>query len=231
MGWSGLGELRYTTRWFTFFDLLGFTRLVENGEVEEIIETYERVVDELQRQSQDKSSIGVSSSWFSDTFILFSRGGSDHEFAAVETASRLFFQQLIIRDIPVRGALTYGKLYSKVDKNVFVGPALIEAYRYCEDQDWLGFILTPSVFERCRDTQIDLERRAHYRAIGESTVLRRLSPENVYAFAFNNGIVRGRNPYLDHIRHMRQSAGPEHRAKYDNTEAFVLKHSRVRRSA
>jgi hypothetical protein len=208
--------------------LVLLTNLVEKGEVEEIIETYEGVVDEVHLQSREKSKLGISSSWFSDTFILFSRGGSDQEFAAVETASRLFFQQLLIRDIPVRGALTYGKLYSKVDKNIFVGPALIEAYRYCEDQDWLGFILTPSVFERCRDTQIDLERRAHYRPIGDAKALRRLSPNHVYAFAFNNGTVRGRNPYLDHIRRMGHSAGPKHRAKYDNTEAFALRHSRGR---
>ena len=51
--------------------------------------------------------------------------------------------------------------------------------------------------------------------------------ENVYAFAFNNGSVNGRNPYLVHIREMRHAAGPEHHQKYDNTEAFLLRHDRA----
>ncbi|MDP1571494.1 MAG: hypothetical protein Q8L86_15985 [Vicinamibacterales bacterium] len=229
MSTSAFGEVRYIDRWFCYFDLLGFSRLAEDQDVDEIIPTYEDVVRQVEEQTGAKSKLGVSSSWFSDTFIFFSRGGTDREFAAIEQAGRLFFQGLLAKRIPVRGALTYGKLYSRVDKNIFVGPALIDAYQYGECQNWVGFILTPSVHSRCRGTVLDLDQRPHYRRVESAKILRGKPHENVYAFTFSNVSVGGKNPYLGYIREMRGAAGPEHRKKYDNTEAFLLRHAQASR--
>jgi hypothetical protein len=205
---------------------LGFCRLVDDKSIDEIIPTYEEVVRELEDQTGAKAPLGVSSSWFSDTFILFSRYGTDREFAAVEQAGRLFFQKLLLKDVPLRGALTFGKLYSRVDRNIFIGPALIDAYHYAEAQDWIGLILTPTAYRRCRSTVLDLDNRAHYRRVEAEAVVRKFPREDVYAFAFNNASIGGRNPYLEHIRAMRATAPTECRHKYDNTEAFLLLHSR-----
>ena len=225
MAWRGAGDLRYRTRWFCYLDLLGFSTLVDSGAVEKIIPTYEGVVRELEAEVGVKAGTGVSSSWFSDTFIIFSRHATDREFAAVESVARLFFQRLIMKDIPVRGALTLGKLYSRTKKNIFVGPALIDAYTYGEKQNWLGFLLTPSVFRHFQGTHLDLDNRPHYRPLGDARILRELPSEHVYAYAFNNGRVAGKNPFLDHLAAMRSTAGPAHHQKYDNTLAFARLHA------
>jgi len=48
-----------------------------------------------------------------------------------------------------------GELYTQKKKNIFLGRALIDAYEYGEKQNWLGFILTPKVYERLKNTDLD----------------------------------------------------------------------------
>lgn len=218
-------RLRYKDRWFCYLDLLGFTNLVRSGQVERVIPLYEDVIAELERHVAPKSALGISHSWFSDTFIIFSRGDTDREFSWVEQAGRLFFQKLILQRIPVRGAITHGKLYSQLERNIFVGEALIDAYEYGEKQNWLGFILTPRACERLTSLALDPGARTHYRPVLTPGVITHPQPLPVYAFAFNNGLVNGENPYLKAIRGM-AAASPAHvQVKYTNTENFILEHS------
>jgi hypothetical protein len=106
-------HLRYTKRWFAYFDLLGFSNLVLNNRIEHVLPVYEGVLKEISRKADPKKGKGLSYSWFSDTFILFTKGSSEKEFALIEQTSRLFFQNLILREIPVRGSLTIGGLYTQ----------------------------------------------------------------------------------------------------------------------
>jgi len=121
--------------------LLGFSNLVLNKRIEHVLPVYEGVLKIITEKAEPKKREGLSYSWFSDTFILFTNGSSDKEFALIERASRLFFQKLILKEIPVRGSLTIGELYTQQRKNIFLGAALIDAYEYGEKQDWLGFVL------------------------------------------------------------------------------------------
>jgi hypothetical protein len=217
-------HLRYRERWFCYLDLLGFTNIVRTGAVEQVIPLYQEVLDSLEHQVAQKKKLGISYSWFSDTFIIFSRGDSDHEFTLVEQAGRLFFQKLVLGRIPVRGALTVGKLYSQLERNIFIGEALIDAYEYGEKQNWLGFILTPRVYARLEQSSIDLRHRIHYRPVGQP-IITHPRPENVYAFAFNNGPINGTNPYLEAVRAMRAEVADSYKQKYINTEEFILEHT------
>lgn len=218
-------KLRYTNRWFCYLDLLGFKDLVRTSAIEQVIPLYREVTEILAQQVAPKQSLGISHSWFSDTFIIFSRGDSEREFSLVEQAGRLFFQKLILSHIPVRGALTFGKLYSQLEQNIFIGDALIDAYEYGEKQAWLGFVLTPHVHEKLNGTSLELNNRIHYRKVRKVGVITHPNPENVYAFAFNNGLTNGQNPYLAAIRKMQESVQPQYKQKYLNTEEFILEHT------
>lgn len=217
-------KLHYTNRWFAYFDLLGFSNLVRQHKIEHVLPIYEEVLDTITQKANSKSGKGISYSWFSDTFILFTRSDTEQEFALIEHVSRLFFQKLILNKIPVRGALTVGSLYTQQQKNIFIGEALIDTYEYGEKQDWLGFILTPSVYHQLAGSSLNLGQRAHYRAVDIEGVITHPSPENVFAFAFNNGTVNGMNPYLIAIQSMKQTAGTRYSRKYNNTEKFIQNH-------
>ena len=130
---------------------------------------------------------------------------------------KLFFQKLILQQIPVRGALSVGKLYTQKKKNIILGEALIEAYEYGENQKWLGFLLTPSVFRHLQNGSLRIDRRLHYRKVDIPGVITHPNPKNVYAFAFNNGTVNGKNPYLNAVLAMKEKSGKAYESKYKNT--------------
>jgi hypothetical protein len=171
-----------------------------------------------------KEEVGLLNSWFSDTFIIYSRSDSLQDFAHVESAARIFFQLLLIKHIPVRGCISHGKLYSQAQKNIFVGPALIEAHHYGEALDWVGFCLAPSVEEKLK-YDLPLEQRVHYRKVDDRSVLRKAKADYVYAFAFNNGTVNGKNPYRKALESMKASTPPEVEIKYLNSLAFLDRHA------
>jgi hypothetical protein len=214
-------RLQYRDRWFCYLDLLGFKNLVQNTDVGRVIDLYDDAIAHLDQSALVKKPLGISYSWFSDTFILFSRGDSLQEFTLLEQAGRFFFQRLVLAEIPVRGAVSHGKLYSNLERNIFIGEALIEAYEYGEKQNWLGFLLAPSVHRKLADTQFDVRRLYYYRAVVTPGVITHPAPENVYAFAFNNGTVNGANPLLSAIRRMKRKAPEAYKQKYVNTEQFI----------
>jgi hypothetical protein len=70
-----------------------------------------------------------------------------------------------------------------MEHNIFVGEALIDAYEYGEKQDWLGFLLTPAVYETLHATQLDVRERIHYRAVSTLNAIKHLLPEGCGASA------------------------------------------------
>ena len=87
---------------------------------------------------------------------------------------------LILKEIPVRGSLSIGDLYTLQRKNIFIGKALIDAYEYGEKQNWLGFILTPSVHAHLKGGSLELERRVYYRHVDDPKIITHPKPNNVY---------------------------------------------------
>lgn len=213
--------LRYRDRWFAYIDLLGFTALVQSHAIERVLPVYADALKQMKAASnQGKKRVGLLNSWFSDTFIIYSRGDSLEDFAHLESAARIFFQLLTVRRIPARGCISFGKLYSQAKENVFIGPALIEAHQFGEELNWIGLCMAPSVEARLKSS-LPLSRRAHYRLIQDPAVLRRCASTPVYAFAFNNGSVNRQNPYRLALEEMRSTAPKQALEKYDNSLAFL----------
>jgi hypothetical protein len=219
--------LRYRDRWFAYLDLLGFSKLVESNAIEHVLPIYADALEQMHRACQDrKEDAGLLYSWFSDTFIIYSRSDSLRDFARVESAARIFFQLLLVKRIPVRGCISYGGLYSQAKRNIFIGPALIEAHFYGEALDWVGLCLAPSVEKRLK-TDLPLNQRAFYRIIDDRNVLRKISSEcpYLYAFAFNNGTVNGENPYERALEDMKERSPLGVHCKYDHALAFLRRHA------
>ena len=213
--------LRYRDRWFAYLDLLGFSALVKSNAIEQVIPIYAEALEQMYRACHvRKGESDLLYSWFSDTFIIYSSSASLQDFVRVESASRIFFQLLLLKRIPVRGCISCGKLYSQAKQNIFIGPALIEAHVFGEALDWVGFCLAPSV-EKQMMTDLPLNERIHYRRISDPSVLRKAPADHVYAFAFNNGTVNGQNPYRQALSDMKARSPADAHPKYENALAFL----------
>ena len=124
----------------------------------------------------------------------------------------------------MRGCISHGKLYSQSKKNIFIGPALIEAHAYGEALDWIGFCLAPSVEDKLKSV-LPLDQRAFYRKVSDRKVLRKAEVDYLYAYAFNNGSVNGKNHFRKALVNMRGNAPEEVRKKYDHALEFIDKHA------
>jgi len=217
---------QYKNCFVCYFDLLGFKNLVNHGELWNVLDIYYVVLQKFLRDHKTKEAKKIHRVFFSDTFLLFSESDSIEEFAAILPIATNFFQSLIINQIPVRGAMTHGQLYAEPVRNTFFGKALIDAYEFAENQKGLGLLLTPSLYDRLLDSELDLRKRLQFRKVE--------SGKNVFAFSFNWHVREGTNPFLERIRNMKDRALQDNfnyeqmkkiEEKYNYTENFILRHS------
>jgi hypothetical protein len=57
--------------------------------------------------------------------------------------------------LPLRGAISVGTAFISISPPMIIGPSFIEAHEYCEDQNWIGLLLTPSATTRLRKVGLD----------------------------------------------------------------------------
>lgn len=214
--------LRYRKRWFAYFDLLGFSNLVHSRSIQEVLPIYSEALNQMHISCKlGKEESGLLNSWFSDTFIIYTSSDSTQDFDYLENAARVFFQLLILNKIPVRGCISHGELYSQSRKNIFIGPALIEAHTYGEALNWLGLCFAPSVEKR-----LVLERPSYcweyYRKVWDRKILRGIAPEYLYGFEFNDLDISEEEQYLNTLKLMKSNSPLSVQDKYQNTIDFIL---------
>jgi hypothetical protein len=216
---------KYPKRWFAYFDLLGFTKLVESQTVQSVVPVYKNALEKMNRACKvGKSEAGLVNSWFSDTFIIYTRSDSLQNFVFLEQAARVFFELLLINHIPVRGCISYGDFYSQTRQRIFLGPALIEAHFYGEALNWVGLCIAPSVEKRL-ENELPMHKRLLYRKVCDKNILRSVPTDHVYAFAFRGLGNKRENPYRKALTKMRSVAPPEAVEKYDHSLAFLDRHN------
>lgn len=215
-------------RWVSYLDLLGFQGLVQGSTIDTVLELYQTALSSLENPLRKRLRGAVRVAWFSDTFILYTNSGSRRDFALIEHASRLFFLELVRREIPVRGALTYGPLYANKKFSVFIGQGLIDAYRYGEGQDWLGFVLTPLAVAHLDNIRLPASKRLDYREVKEQNILKSGLEGPVYAVCFCDPNPE-KNLYLIPLKKMMAKADAAHAKKYEKTIAFLTLHHQVTR--
>ena len=89
--------------------------------------------------------------FFSDTFIFYTENDSKDSFRGISAASELFFQEMFLKEIPMRGCLNVGQFYADEENGIFFGRALIDAYKLSEGQNWIGFVLSEEARQKLKD--------------------------------------------------------------------------------
>lgn len=144
------------TRWVALFDLLGTTQLIATGRESDVIRAYSVAMERITARADEPSELGAL--WFSDTFVIASKDSSPSAFAAIDSAARGFMIELLINRIPARGAIAVGRVYLDTHRVVAFGPALLEALRYGDNQDWIGLIMCPSAAAGVRTMGLSFPR-------------------------------------------------------------------------
>ncbi len=143
MGKIEFNKKHMAIRWLGYFDLLGTKKIISTNNHLSVFSVYGNAIEQFKNM---KNTIpDIQPLWFSDTFMIYSEDMSINGFGEVSHIASWVCYDLIMKGIPVRGSISYGEFYADKDNSLFFGKPLIEAYEYGEAQDWLGFILCPSV--------------------------------------------------------------------------------------
>lgn len=134
------------TCWLAYFDILGFSNMVDSFPVEFVLEKYKEALKEGK-----KYNVNCKFKFFSDSFIFYTENDSQDSFLGISATSELFFQEMFLGKIPMRGCLNIGQFYADEKIGIFFGRALIDAYKASEGQNWIGFILSKKTREKLVD--------------------------------------------------------------------------------
>jgi hypothetical protein len=214
-------------RWVAYFDLLGTKALINSGRYIEVFRSYKNALK--RSKSQLKSYENLSRICLSETFIIFSKDDSLSSFASIHSISRWFMFFLLKAEIPLRGAIAYGEFYADESEQIFFGKALVEAYEYAEQQNWIGLILVPSTIQRL--DSIGLPANKMYDYAEWDVVFKNRLPaiEKCYACIVGNwNKINSKNSCLENLkRMMTKTTDLNVQNKYKRTIEFVEKNYRT----
>jgi hypothetical protein len=127
----------------------------------------ERVLEAVEKEVADKRRANkiLYYARFSDTVILYMPDAPEDprdSFETMDSAGCNVFSEIVNTAGPVRGALAYGKFYADTGRKIFAGPVLVDAYRYAERQDWIGYVLTKEAVGRLSQIGFPGLTKGHY---------------------------------------------------------------------
>jgi hypothetical protein len=211
--------------WVGVFDILGFKNMINQAEDEfhriyltsQIDDIFETLKSDIMKNGE------LEFLAFSDTFVLLTK---DQELASYPwfllQCTQLINRSIEVR-LPVRGAIGVGIAYTSKEPTIVLGKPFVEAYEYCEDQDWIGLLMTPTVTRRLRTGGLE---PLHHDFGSDAIPLKTLSGEDVLAYRFQNGSANYSCYLLPYLQEMHQLAPAGAKGKYQRTMDFIEKHYR-----
>lgn len=142
-------------RFVAHLDILGMSSIVERDadsawgllsslvSIRDEAEAYE--LEFLDSTERVRISETIRSVTFSDTILLFTKGCADTDLRSLIIIATHIFQEALSYCVPIRAGISAGTFYFNIDKSMYAGPALIDAYRCGEAAQWIGICLSSSV--------------------------------------------------------------------------------------
>ncbi len=214
--------------WVASFDILGFKNLVNidgsSFKAQLVQGDYEQTLEHLEKSAESYSPEDLSYFWLSDTFVIFTNDDQGRSYSLIEGASKHFIEKCLYSSIPIRGAISVGSLATSDDNRSVMGKAFIDAFVTCEDQDWLGLLLTAQAISKARN--LGLEPARHDFVTSPNIPMRKCAASDVMAYRFQNGSANFSSPLIPCLESMKQQAGAAHEHKYQRTVDFIKAHYR-----
>ncbi|TKJ39431.1 MAG: hypothetical protein CEE38_01450 [Planctomycetes bacterium B3_Pla] len=155
--------------WLAYFDILGFSNMVESFPVEFVRDKFKEALKEV-----EQFNAICRFKFFSDSFIFYTENVSPYSFQCIRGASAFFFRAMFTRKklphFPMRGCLNVGKFYADEENGIFFGRALIDAYHCAEGQNWIGFVLSDEARRKFEDYESKGFKSSKYSSFHEYDV-------------------------------------------------------------
>lgn len=214
--------------WVACFDIMGFKEIARR---EDLFTTLlQDGVGELIAYIKNQSNYSsISYILISDTFIIYTHSNDLSGYDKITRISKRFIEKCIQLRIPVRGAISAGNIVRGHDNRCLMGDAFLESFEYCEDQNWIGLILTPKAIYRAKE--LDIHPSRHNFVCCPDVPMRSFERFKDEIMAYRLQDVRTNlEPWVLHyLRDMKDSflnCASKHQEKYNNTINFVEAYQR-----
>ena len=211
--------------WLAVFDILGFSNLIavdqDDLKAFSVRVDYEETIKYLERSCNEYQLGSLQYSWFSDTFLMYTLDDSARSYTIIQSAAKHFIEKCIYSRIPIRGAITVGPLWRTKDNRSFIGNAFLEAFKYAEDQDWIGLLITPNAIKKAKSD--GLCPTHHDFVQSDDIPMRNFTDQNILAYRFQNGAANYSSPLLPKLCEMKLHSEEKYHNKYESTMQFIEK--------
>lgn len=97
---------------------------------------------------EEKNKNVLFTTTFSDSIVIFSKDNSDDSEIAMMIAMSYMFERAMSNGIPLKGALSFGRMSVDKEKQIFFGQPLIDAYLLQEDLFYYGITIHNSAEQK-----------------------------------------------------------------------------------
>lgn len=136
------------SRAVALLDVLGFSSLIRHAGTDGLDSYLDRVIKAANLY------VAVDTILFSDTVVLYAFDDKDESIDLLLELTSVLSYELLLADVPTRGAVAYGEIAVSERQGrgvVVAGVPIVDAH-LCESQtDWSGTMLTPSMLKRIGD--------------------------------------------------------------------------------
>lgn len=221
----------FNNLWIAHFDILGFKELIRNpaGSLKStiLVEQIDEIIEELKGHFKNSFFDGIDYYFYADTFVIVSKTDEPKNWLPFLNLSQRLMQACIYKRLPIKGAISYGEVIVGHGGKIIIGLAALEAYEYCNDQDWIGLILTPSASQKLIAENIP---PWHQYFINQDIPMKSRHSQDVYAHTFINGSANFESPLVSRLAEMKHFTPVKHKEKYQRTIDFIRKYNPVKSS-
>ncbi len=202
--------------------------MIQNNRIMDVFCSYAKAIEEANHLKKDDREIRCF--WFSDSFVVYSESDSASDFVLMDQFARWFTHFLLTRNISFRGAISCGEFYADDKNSLYFGKALVEAYEYGENQDWIACLLCPSAITNLSDVGLPANERLDYAyttiPVKKENPL--LTNELPCLILGQWCLINNQNCCLESLKEMRRVlTEPSITRKYDRTISFIEKNTRT----
>ena len=136
-------------RFLAYFDIMGFKDLIyrnDHAKVEGIIDKMTECVEAINSVADEHINNGnpemaVKPAMFSDSVIFVSQSDDIVDACYTIFVASCFMWSMFDNEIPIKGALAYGRFTADFEKSKFFGRPLVDAYLLAEEVHFYGAVL------------------------------------------------------------------------------------------
>ena len=152
------GRAITSSRFVVFLDIMGFKDKVAHKEHEAVLEKLKSFQSRIASYVAQEGNLNIQLTQFSDSVILFSADTRKTSLNALASITTNVMISALELNFPLKGAIAKGKVTCDLQKQLFFGQALIDAYLLQEDVKSYSVLVHHSA-------EVDVKTRSQFREV------------------------------------------------------------------